>query len=129
MPHTLARSFSLTLWPLLSPSSLVTQGGLWIPCAGSKTPWGSHMGGEEYEPDARPFSEVCVCVGGGAAILLPRVTTVVPAADLVQRSSRAAATNRCQAANLVLHVDEHGQWDSSSFRALPPLPPAGQDPG
>ncbi|KAI7839227.1 hypothetical protein COHA_007040 [Chlorella ohadii] len=32
-------------------------GGLWIPCAGSKTPWGSHMGGEEYEPDARPFSE------------------------------------------------------------------------
>jgi len=39
--------------PPLSPP----QGGLWIPCAGSKTPWGSHMGGEEYEPDARPFSE------------------------------------------------------------------------
>ncbi len=32
-------------------------GGLWNPCAGSRTPWGSHIGGEEYEPDARPFSE------------------------------------------------------------------------
>ena len=25
--------------------------GLWTPCAGSVTPWGSHAGGEEYEPD------------------------------------------------------------------------------
>lgn len=22
-------------------------------CAGTKTPWGSHMGSKEYEPDAR----------------------------------------------------------------------------
>ena len=27
-------------------------GGLWIPCAGSVTPWASHLGSEEYEPDA-----------------------------------------------------------------------------
>ncbi|KAL4447900.1 hypothetical protein ABPG75_005119 [Micractinium tetrahymenae] len=32
-------------------------GGLWIPCAGSRTPWQSHLAGEEYEPDARPFAE------------------------------------------------------------------------
>lgn len=30
-------------------------GGLWIPCAGSVSPWGSHLGGEEYEPDGRKF--------------------------------------------------------------------------
>ncbi|MDP3586714.1 MAG: DUF839 domain-containing protein [Sulfuricurvum sp.] len=28
-------------------------GGLWITCAASKTPWTSHLGSEEYEPDAR----------------------------------------------------------------------------
>lgn len=29
--------------------------GLWIPCAGELTPWNTHIGGEEYEPDARAF--------------------------------------------------------------------------
>jgi len=28
-------------------------GGGWVHCAGSVTPWGSHLGSEEYEPDAR----------------------------------------------------------------------------
>jgi uncharacterized protein len=28
-------------------------GGGWIHCAGSVTPWGTHLGSEEYEPDAR----------------------------------------------------------------------------
>jgi uncharacterized protein len=30
-------------------------GGLWIPCAASVSPWGTHLGGEEYEPNARQF--------------------------------------------------------------------------
>lgn len=30
-------------------------GGLWIPCNGSTTPWMTHLGSEEYEPDARVF--------------------------------------------------------------------------
>jgi secreted PhoX family phosphatase len=29
--------------------------GLWIPCNGSLSPWNSHLGSEEYEPDARSF--------------------------------------------------------------------------
>lgn len=29
--------------------------GLWIPCNGSLSPWNSHLGSEEYEPDARKF--------------------------------------------------------------------------
>lgn len=28
-------------------------GGLWVPCAGSLSPWNTHLGSEEYEPDAR----------------------------------------------------------------------------
>ncbi len=28
-------------------------GGLWIPCAGSLSPWNTHLGSEEYEPDGR----------------------------------------------------------------------------
>ncbi|TPV93000.1 MAG: DUF839 domain-containing protein [Myxococcales bacterium FL481] len=33
-------------------------GGLWNPCAGSVTPWGTHLGGEEYPPEARGWSAV-----------------------------------------------------------------------
>ena len=29
--------------------------GIWIPCAGSLTPWNTHIGGEEYEPNAQIF--------------------------------------------------------------------------
>ena len=32
-------------------------GGLWVPCAGSVTPWGSHLGSEEYPPNARAIEE------------------------------------------------------------------------
>jgi uncharacterized protein len=32
--------------------------GLWIPCNGSTTPWMTHLGSEEYEPDARHFENV-----------------------------------------------------------------------
>jgi uncharacterized protein len=31
--------------------------GLWTPCNGSTTEWGTHMGSEEYEPDARSFED------------------------------------------------------------------------
>jgi hypothetical protein len=27
--------------------------GIWIPCAGSVTSWNTHLGSEEYEPDAK----------------------------------------------------------------------------
>lgn len=35
-----------------APVSFAEFGGLWVPCAGSVTPWGTHLGSEEYEPDA-----------------------------------------------------------------------------
>ncbi|MFF2877693.1 PhoX family protein [Gottfriedia sp. NPDC057991] len=31
--------------------------GLWIPCNGSLSPWNTHLGSEEYEPDARSFEQ------------------------------------------------------------------------
>lgn len=31
--------------------------GLWIPCNGTLSPWGTHLGSEEYEPDARAFED------------------------------------------------------------------------
>lgn len=37
------------------PIDFSAVGGLWTPCAGSVTPWNTHIGGEEYEPDARAF--------------------------------------------------------------------------
>jgi secreted PhoX family phosphatase len=38
--------------------------GGWVHCAGTKTPWGSHMGSEEYEPDARGWVDPGVGIGG-----------------------------------------------------------------
>ena len=35
------------------PIDFTQIGGLWVPCAGSVTPWGTHLGSEEYPPDAR----------------------------------------------------------------------------
>lgn len=30
-------------------------GGLWAPCAGSVTPWNTHLGVEEFPPDGKPI--------------------------------------------------------------------------
>lgn len=40
-----------------SPVDFSAVGGLWVPCAGSVTPWNTHLGSEEYEPDARSVVE------------------------------------------------------------------------
>ncbi|CEG26307.1 PhoX family protein [Bacillus sp. B-jedd] len=37
------------------PIDFSADGGIWTPCAGSLTPWNTHLGSEEYEPDARAF--------------------------------------------------------------------------
>jgi uncharacterized protein len=39
----------------LTNISMASVNGLWIPCAGELTPWNTHVGGEEYEPDARAY--------------------------------------------------------------------------
>jgi len=39
------------------PIDFRAVGGLWTPCAGSVTPWQTHLGSEEYEPDARAFGQ------------------------------------------------------------------------
>ncbi|MBZ4023117.1 alkaline phosphatase [Rhodobacter sp. TJ_12] len=35
------------------PIEFKDLGGLWVPCAGSVTPWGTHLGSEEYPADAQ----------------------------------------------------------------------------
>ena len=37
------------------PVDFSSIAGGWVHCAGSVTPWNSHLGSEEYEPDAREF--------------------------------------------------------------------------
>ncbi|KAG1663648.1 hypothetical protein FOA52_011703 [Chlamydomonas sp. UWO 241] len=55
------------------PTNFSAYGGLWVPCAGSVTPWGSHAGSEEYEPDAfcwakaSNWSEYTSCDSQGGA--------------------------------------------------------------
>lgn len=44
------------------PVDFTELGGLWIPCAGVVTAWGTHLGSEEFPPDARKFE----IMAGGA---------------------------------------------------------------
>ena len=37
------------------PVDFSAHGGVWVPCAGTVTPWETHLGSEEYEPDAKAF--------------------------------------------------------------------------
>ncbi|MFS0599338.1 alkaline phosphatase PhoX [Peribacillus frigoritolerans] len=37
------------------PIDFSADGGIWTPCAGVLSPWNTHLGSEEYEPDARAF--------------------------------------------------------------------------
>jgi uncharacterized protein len=39
------------------PVDLTSVEGLWLPCAGSVTPWNTHLGSEEYPTDARAHEE------------------------------------------------------------------------
>ncbi|PTV95469.1 hypothetical protein C8J27_104105 [Rhodobacter aestuarii] len=39
------------------PVEFKDLGGLWVPCAGSVTPWGTHLGSEEYPADAEAIEK------------------------------------------------------------------------
>ncbi len=39
---------------------LASVDGVWTSCAGSVTPWGTHLASEEYPPDARPIEQAMV---------------------------------------------------------------------
>ena len=39
------------------PISFASVDGLWTPCASSVSPWNTHLGSEEYEPDARAWEK------------------------------------------------------------------------
>jgi secreted PhoX family phosphatase len=37
----------------MQPVDFSDDGGIWTPCAGILSPWNTHLGSEEYEPDAK----------------------------------------------------------------------------
>lgn len=45
------------------PLDFAGVGGLWLPCAGTVSPWGTHLGSEEYPDDARAF-EAATAIDG-----------------------------------------------------------------
>ena len=42
------------------PLDFSSLNGGWVHCAGSVTPWGTHLGSEEYEPDAKQWRDHAV---------------------------------------------------------------------
>ena len=50
-----------------TPTNWSDWGGLWTPCAGSVSPWNTHLGSEEYEPNGEHLcfkekSLQCTCL-------------------------------------------------------------------
>jgi len=43
--------------------SFADVNGLWIPCASSLSPWNTHLGSEEYEPDAKTREGIAAAAG------------------------------------------------------------------
>ena len=63
------------------PLSLQSVHGLWTPCAGSVTPWNTHLGSEEYEPDAKKGAESAKTMApyfGGGSVLGGDLSKVNP---------------------------------------------------
>jgi hypothetical protein len=55
----------------LSQVDFSSVNGLWIPCAGSRSPWNTHLGSEEYEPDARcEVDATYAALAGGSCLTM-----------------------------------------------------------
>lgn len=59
------------------PLDWSAYGGIWVTCAGSVTPWKSHFGSEEYEPDARSLADHVKASPGGTEWLEERYASWV----------------------------------------------------
>lgn len=46
----------------LASVNWASSGGLWVPCAGQTSPWQTHLGSEEYPPDARDWEARTICI-------------------------------------------------------------------
>jgi hypothetical protein len=63
------------------PLDLAPIHGLWNPCAGVVTPWNTHLGSEEYEPDAKQGTELAATIApffGGGEVLGGDLSKVNP---------------------------------------------------
>ena len=69
--------------------------GLWIPCAGSVSPWNTHIGGEEYEPDAKFFSPSLYQNDSSICGSSHGVCTSIECAPDTITSSSATVWNQC----------------------------------
>lgn len=50
------------------PIDFSAVGGGWVHCAGMRTPWKSHLGSEEYEPDARMIDTTTGVKGNACSV-------------------------------------------------------------
>ncbi len=72
------------------PLDFSGSGGVWTPCAGSVTPWQTHLGSEEYEPDAKAFYAATGSVGSGYRDFIRYFGHYKPAADVTKDVAMAA---------------------------------------
>ncbi len=74
----------------IKPVDFSSVNGLWIPCAGSRSPWNTHLGSEEYEPDARCETDAAYAAKAGFACLTGEFTTRMSAFRTLYGASTAS---------------------------------------
>jgi len=67
--------------------------GLWIPCAGSRSPWNTHLGSEEYEPDARCEVDTAYAATAGGSCQSMEYTARMNAFRVLYGASTASPYN------------------------------------
>ena len=77
----------------IKPVDFSSVNGLWIPCAGSRSPWNTHLGSEEYEPDARCEVDAAYAAKAGGACLSGEYTARMSAFRTLYGASTASPYN------------------------------------
>jgi secreted PhoX family phosphatase len=77
----------------VKPVDFSAVNGLWIPCAGSRSPWNTHLGSEEYEPDARCEVDAAHAAVAKGSCLSGEFTARMSAFRTLYGASTASAYN------------------------------------
>jgi secreted PhoX family phosphatase len=79
--------------------------GLWIPCAGSRSPWNTHLGSEEYEPDARCETDAAYAAVAGGNCLAMEYTARMNAFRVLYGDATASPYNYGRVPEVTIAMD------------------------
>ncbi len=106
------------------PISFSGVDGLWIPCAGSLSPWNTHLSSEEYEPDARcmveaSYSKICDATTNATSSLGAMTTYGIAAPNVYNYGLTPEVTVKSDASTSVVKHRTLGRLSRELVHAMP----------